>query len=286
MLRTAIVTTCALLLLALTGAAVVVWSGVYPVGATRQHFQPVYTLLETTLLQSVRLRARDITAPPLDDQRLVQRGASCFRDKCVECHGAPGVAQGDIGKGMQPLPGPLVDAQQRWKPRELYWITKNGIRMSGMPAWEFRLPDQDLWALVAFMQRLPTLSPQDYAQATQAQAGARAAGAGDCGLSAADKNAAPRRPADIERGRVALYQYACSACHTIPGVTGSSPQVGPPLAGIASRTLIAGKLANTRQNMVIWIRWPRTIDPLTAMPDLEVSADHAQDIAAYLETLR
>jgi cytochrome c1 len=85
---------------------------------------------------------------------------------------------------------------------------------------------------------------------------------------------------------VALYQYACSACHTIPGITGSSPQVGPPLDGLGSRTLIAGKLANTQENLVRWLRRPHQVDPLTAMPDLGVTEADARDIAAYLSTLR
>ena len=59
---------------------------------------------------------------------------------------------------MQPLPGPLVDAHLHWRARELYWLTRHGIRMSGMPAWEYRLRDEEIWELVAFMQRLPELN--------------------------------------------------------------------------------------------------------------------------------
>ena len=63
------------------------------------------------------------------------------------------------------------------------------------------------------------------------------------------------------------------------------------LPSVESRARVQVELGNhvvatALVNMMIWIRWPRTIDPLTAMPDLEVSADHAQDIAAYLEPLR
>ena len=68
-------------------------------------------------------------------------------------------------------------------------------------------------------------------------------------------------------------------------MTGSSPQVGPPLAGLAARRLIAGRLPNTPENMVRWLRQPRAVDPLTAMPDLEVTEADARDIAAYLGTL-
>ena len=147
---------------ALVGGAVV-FGGLYDVGATTQHFQPVYSMAETAMRQSVKLRARDIEEPPLADEQMQLRGAACFRDKCVQCHGAPGVAQHDIGQGMQPIPGPLVDARRHWKPRELYWVTRHGIRLSGMPAWQFHLSDEEIWSLVAFMQRLPDLNAPQFA---------------------------------------------------------------------------------------------------------------------------
>jgi len=131
-------------LVAAVAGAAVVFGGLYDVAATTQHFQPVYSLTERALRQSVRLRARKIDEPPLAEERLVLRGAACFRDLCVQCHGAPGVAQDAIGQGMQPLPGPLVDARRHWRPHELYWITKHGIRLTGMPACKFRLAEEDL----------------------------------------------------------------------------------------------------------------------------------------------
>ena len=264
-------------LTACTGA-LVVYGGFYNVAATTQHFQPVYSLMETAMKHSVRLRARNIEAPDLADPERIRRGAALFHGKCVQCHGAPGVAQNDIGKSMQPLPGPLVDALQRWRPREIYWITRHGIKMSGMPAWEFSLADAQLWDLVAFVQRLPELTPQAYAVAVQDAPPLTSP-------ATATAFAAPNRPGNAERGRVALAHHACSACHTIPGITGSSPNVGPPLKGLASRSLIAGKLANTPDNLVAWLRHPQAIKPLTAMPDMGVSEADARDMAAYLATL-
>ena len=277
-IRTILATTAALAILGVASAAGFIWAGLYNVGATRQHLQPVFSVLEVAMHRSVRLHARNIAPPPLENEAMIRRGATCFQDKCEQCHGAPGVAQGDIGKGMQPLPGPLVDAMQNFHPRELYWITRHGIRLSGMPAWEFRLTDGEIWDVVAFLQRLPKLTPQAYAELAQQQAAIAS-----CGR---DVNAAPTRAPDGARGKQALYQYACSACHTIPGVTSSSPNVGPPLGGIASRTLIAGTLSNTQSNMVLWLRSPNEVKPHTAMPNLRVTREDAADMAAYLATLR
>ncbi len=263
------------LLMAL-GAGAFVWSGWYDISATVQHTQPVYSVLEKTMHRSVKRRAAAIEAPPLDAPALVARGAACYLDKCVQCHGGPGVAQGEIGRSMQPLPGPLVDASAKWGAAELYWITRHGIKMSGMPAWQHRLPDADLWALVAFMQRMPALTAAEFR-------GLAASGvAAQC---AAPVDLPAQRQPSVERGRAAITQYACNACHNVPGVTGSDVHVGPPLAGIAGRSLIAGAVPNTAEQMVRWIRDPRSIDPQTTMPAMQVGDQDARDIAAFLATL-
>jgi mono/diheme cytochrome c family protein len=274
-------TTAVLAAIAALVAAAVVYGGFYSVASTRQHWQLTYTLLETAMRYSVRRHARDIAEPPLADERMALRGAACFRDNCVQCHGAPGVAQGAIGKSMQPVPDPLVSATRRWRPRELYWVTRNGIKMSGMPAWEFRLAEAELWDIVAFMQRLPDLNATQYAYWLQ-----QAPAAPACGRGLATPLPAVAAAVDAERGRRALHQYACSACHTIPGVTGSSPYVGPPLAGIASRKLIAGTLANTPENLALWLMRTQRVKPGTAMPELGVAPQDARDMAGYLGTLR
>jgi mono/diheme cytochrome c family protein len=277
-MKTALLTLAAAALAGAAAMACFIWTGVYDISANGSHTQPVHSLLELTMHRSVKRHAADIRTPPLADEALVARGALCFRDHCVQCHGGPGVAQAGIGRSMQPLPGPLVDAPQRWQPRELYWITRNGIKMSGMPAWQHRLADEELWAVVAFMQRLPSLTAADF----ERQAGPGLPGR--C-TGLADAPGAPL-PANAERGRRALTQHACSACHRIPGVTGSDVQVGPPLAGLGRRALVAGRVPNTAERLQQWIRDPRHLKPGTAMPDLDVGAQDAADMAAYLATLQ
>lgn len=278
-------TTAALAAAGMVTAAVVVFGGLYDVASTQQHWQPTYRVLETAMRHSVKLRARDIVEPPLADETMALRGAACFRDKCVQCHGAPGVSPEEIGKSMQPLPGPLVDARRHWRARELYWLTRHGIRMSGMPAWEFRLSDGELWDVVAFLQRLPDLNATQYADWMRRAPAPPACGAGSLRAQAAPVVIAGL-PVDAERGRIALHQNACNACHVIPGVTGARVYVGPPLEGMANRQFIAGKLLNSQDNMRRWIVETQQVKPGTAMPQLGVSERDARDMAAYLATLK
>lgn len=91
---------------------------------------------------------------------------------------------------------------------------------------------------------------------------------------------------DPDRGRQALKQYGCGACHFIPGVPGAVAYVGPPLDAWAERHYIAGTLLNTPDNLIHWLREPQAIEPDTAMPNLGVTEQDARDMSAYLYQLR
>ena len=91
---------------------------------------------------------------------------------------------------------------------------------------------------------------------------------------------------DIARGRAAIHAHGCATCHTIPGIRGADGLVGPPLDNIASRVYLAGRIQNTPQNMMHWVRFPKQVDPETAMPQMEITEQEGRDITAYLYTLR
>lgn len=95
-----------------------------------------------------------------------------------------------------------------------------------------------------------------------------------------------RMNGDPERGKQLIQYYGCGACHTIPGIYTARGVVGPPLTYFSRRTMIAGELPNSPNNLVRWIRNPKTIEPGTAMPVLGVTDSDAHDVAAYLYTLR
>ena len=252
---------------ALVGGAVLL-SGTVSTAATKQHFWITHRLLDVGLHFSVRESARDIEVPRLDDAALVERGLGCYDQHCAQCHGAPGVAPGPAARGLLPVPGNLAQTAREWPPAWLYYVTRKGVRMTGMPAWEYRLAEPDLWATVAFLQALPSLQPAEYA--------ARAARAPAC----AHRQDLPRT--DDEPGPTLLRQYACHACHVIEGVVGPDSHAGPPLRDWPRRAYIAGVLPNTPANLERWIREPHSVSPGTTMPDLDVPAEHARAMARYL----
>lgn len=142
-----------------------------------------------------------------------------------------------------------------------------------------RVPNADLWALVAFLQKLHDVDPARYRQERTAKAAP--AQPKVCTQVEATFPLAPN-PA---RGRTAFAQHACIGCHGVPGVTGPDTHVGAPLAGIAAQVVIAYRLPNNEQSMPSWLRDPHSADPQTPMPDLRVGEAAARDMAAHLATL-
>jgi cytochrome c len=91
---------------------------------------------------------------------------------------------------------------------------------------------------------------------------------------------------NARHGRKVIQAYGCGACHIIPGVHAARGVVGPPLYFFSRRTMIAGELPNTPDNLTRWIKNPPSVEPDTAMPNLGLSDQDARDAAAYLYTLQ
>lgn len=266
-----------LLVLGGAGAAALMYSGFYNVAATEPHAPAAYYLMHFAMHRSVKVRAKDIRVPELNTPVRLLRGQLLFRQHCQQCHGAPGVAPDPVGLGLRPWPTNLTQDGREWPAREIYWVVKHGVRMTAMPAWEYRLGDEQLWDLVAFVKhRLPYLTPAQYREPPAAPPPRTVPAAAF---------AASFTPPNAETGRHLAEQFLCASCHEIPGITGADHTVGPPLGGIARRAFIAGALPNTPENMVRWLQHPQQIQPDAAMPDLGIDEAQARQIAAFLATL-
>ena len=111
-----------------------------------------------------------------------------------------------------------------------------------------------------------------------------------CAKSGPDGQPAKVTPAsaigDPGTGQTLIDRIGCGSCHDIPGIVDAHGMVGPPLAHMANRQYIAGVLRNTPDDMVRWLRFPQSVVPGNAMPDLGLSDGDARQIAAYLATLQ
>lgn len=269
---------------AVTGA--VVYSGLYNVAATSSHYPQTYDIISLALRRSVAFHSRGIEVPDDLGPERAARGMLTYQNGCVQCHGAPGVPPMDFALGMNPVPMNMHVAVSREDPEELFWVIKYGIKMTGMPAWEYRLSDEEIWDVTAFLLEIPTISPAEYRERlSDLDAGPPPAADPDA-AAGTEVAGGPDEVGTPDQGRRVIAQYGCTACHQIPGVTGRRVHVGPPLDRFGSRMYIAGVLLNTPENLMRWLMDPVEVDPLTGMPDLGVTEAHARDMAAYLLTLQ
>ena len=173
-MRTVVASVAATVAVILLAGLAFLYSGVYHVGATDRHWDLTYWLLNTARVRSIKAHALGILVPAeLGDEAKIVMGTEHFAAHCAVCHGAPGVPKGDIAAGLYPQPPNLAYAAAQFSPAELFWILKNGIKMSGMPAWADH-SDEELWGTVAFLEKLQSMSEQEYARlvmASMAQGG-------------------------------------------------------------------------------------------------------------------
>jgi cytochrome c553 len=146
------------------GAFLFAWSGIYSVAASRGHWPTTAWILEFGMRNSVARHAIGIDVPPLTDPALIERGAGHFQGGCAPCHGAPGIRPDPVAQHMLPHPPDLSAAVPTWRTQQLFWIVKHGLKYTGMPAWPAPTRDDEIWAVVAFLGRLPRLSPDEYSR--------------------------------------------------------------------------------------------------------------------------
>lgn len=166
-----IVLTVAAVIIIIFGSGIYfIYSGIYNVAATSKDSPIVHWILHTTMEQSVERRAEGITPSKdfvLTDPATIHLGFNHYKEMCVICHGGPGVKPGEARAGLNPKPPLLAKIVKGMSPGELFWVIKNGIKMTGMPAWGPTHSDDKIWAIVAFVKKLPGLTATDYRKMQQ-----------------------------------------------------------------------------------------------------------------------
>jgi cytochrome c553 len=153
------------------GAFLFMLSGVYNVAASRGHFAVTEWLLEIAMRRSVATHSYWIAAPPLQDAEMIRLGAGHFEGGCAPCHGAPGKESNPVVRRMLPPPPDLAEAAPTWSSEELFWIVKNGLKYTGMPAWVAPQRDDEVWSIVAFLRQLPGMDAERYRALATGNAG-------------------------------------------------------------------------------------------------------------------
>jgi cytochrome c553 len=220
------------LVLAVTGFILFSWSGLYSVAASEGHWPAVGWLLRYTMQNSVETHALLLEAPPLTDAALVERGAGHYETGCASCHGAPGWASGRIPDNMLPEPPYLPTHIEKWTAEELFWLVKHGLKYTGMPSWPALSRDDEVWAVTAFLLRLPDMSAAEYNRL--------AMGAGEQVPVENGEPAVPESPGELFPLADAVLIGSCARCHGVDGAgrpSGAFPRLDIQSADYLYRSL-------------------------------------------------
>jgi mono/diheme cytochrome c family protein len=136
--------------------------GLYDVAAAKRHTKATQWLTEETMRHSIRRHAARIAPPARTSAAQLVAGYCAYETHCVACHGAGAVARQQWVSGMEPQPPYLLDTTEKFTPGELFWIAKNGIKMTGMPAWGESMSDREIWNVVAWLEASRQLPPQTF----------------------------------------------------------------------------------------------------------------------------
>jgi cytochrome c553 len=238
-------------------AAIVVLSGVVPIRASSGHWAITAAFLDFAKTRSVWTSSWGIRAPALDVEALSVKGAGHYETACLPCHGGPGRSIPPIMTAMTPPP-PELDRRRlaRWSPEELFSIVKHGIKFTGMPAWPTQQRDDEIWAMVAFLRRVPRLDVDGYRRLVYGDAPHDA--------RAVASDAIP-----------ATVRDTCSRCHG-PAGTGRGAGAIPSIAGQRSAYVYASLLA---------FRERRRFSAIMSEVADRLDDDAMREVAAYYEQL-
>jgi cytochrome c553 len=219
---------------AMVAAAMMVISGVVPIKASSGHWRITAAFLDFAKTRSVSTHSWGIEVPPLDDEALVLRGAGQYESACLPCHGGPGRTLPPVMAAMTPPPPALTDRLTRWSPEELFSIVKHGIKFTGMPGWPALQRDDEVWAMVAFLRRMPQLDAAAYRRLAY-------------GGADPSSDAPPAVPLTASQPPPAAVRTVCGRCHGLDG-TGRGPGAFPSLAGQRAEYLYASLRAFANRN--------------------------------------
>lgn len=205
-------------------------SGVVPIKASSGHWPITASFLHFALRRSVATHALGLKVPSLDEPWFAQKGASHYEAACRGCHGSPEHPRPVIAQHMTPRPPYLSATVPEWDSAELFYIVKHGVKFTGMPAWPARQRDDEVWAMVAFLRRLPGLDVHGYRQLLNGT------------VSAAGRDThADRLSAETPPG----IAHTCERCHG-PHGRGLGSAAFPVLAGQRPAYVLASLQAYSR----------------------------------------
>lgn len=208
-----------LMIVGMVGAIVQI-SGIINIGASSKHWAITEWFLSFSMKRSVKTYSLSVPeVPDLSQRALIVEGAGHYEMGCRQCHGGPDEPSylGQITTPEAPFLPPEID---NWNDKELFRIVKHGVKFTSMPAWPTQTRDDEVWAMVAFLRKLPHISRDEYKELVYGRK--------------MPLMIMPSHYSGEVSGHVAI---TCSHCHGVDG-NGRGEGVFPGLAGQKQEYLV------------------------------------------------
>ncbi len=167
----------ATLVVELIVAVIFIWTGLYNVSTLSPDPGPLKWVFSTTSRNSIEHHAKGIIVPQdvkalsegsasgdsQADSSMIAEGFDHYNDMCITCHAGPGLSKSEAGIGLYPQAPDLARSAKELPPQDLFWVIKNGVKSTGMPGFAKTHSDSKIWAMVAFLEKMKNMTPQQYA---------------------------------------------------------------------------------------------------------------------------
>lgn len=138
--------------------------GRYDVSSTKPHPTVVSMIFHSITERSIQRNSATLTVPyDVNDRDIYVEGFKEYEHMCVQCHGAPGIEPSPTGEGLFPKPPKFPSEEfNEYSLKDIFWVTKNGVKMTGMPAYGPTHEDKTIWAIAIFLDKSRDLSEVEY----------------------------------------------------------------------------------------------------------------------------
>jgi thiosulfate dehydrogenase len=140
-------------------AALVAFSGRFPFEATARPPRWERQLAGMALDPAIGKKAAGVVNPLSATDDNLMKGMKVYRDDCAGCHGDRGKPSGWGRHNFYPPVPQLADRGDEDPVPEIFVVVKNGVRYTGMGAWNDQIPEADMWCVAMFLSRVKSLPP-------------------------------------------------------------------------------------------------------------------------------
>jgi len=163
-MKTILLTCASMIAVFIIGFLLYIFSGTYDISQLTPHNGLTKWVIKKTTHASIESRMKENAVPSnINDSTLIIEGFRHYDEMCTDCHGGPGVELDELAAGLYPKPPKIYKHATQEDPQEFFWIIKNGIKMTGMPAYSPTHTDEKIWAITAFVTgKLNKMSAEEY----------------------------------------------------------------------------------------------------------------------------